>query len=151
MSQTILPAPVEEEIDGLAFRVIPFSAYHALGLLARLAKSIGPALSSLTGYDPNTDLKDLAPALRIALAALDPAEAQVLTLEVLKQTSVLLDDGSGKTAPRVEINSKEKFDRVFNGRLKTLFKAVGFALRVNFAGFIDGSESAPAALRLPAS
>jgi hypothetical protein len=150
LSQVILPAPVEEELDGLQFRVIPFSAYHALGLLARLAKSIGPALSSLSGHDPNTDLKDLAPALRIALATLDPSEAQVLVLEVLKKTSVLLDDGSGKVAPRIEINTQEKFDKVFNGRFKTMFKAVGFALRMNFAGFIDGSESEPARALAPA-
>ena len=151
MSQIITPTPVEEEVDGLPFRVVPFSAYHALGLLARLAKAIGPALSSLSGYDANTDLKDLAPALRVAFAALDPAEAQVLTLEILKLTSVLLDDGTGKPAPRVELNTKEKFDRVFSGRLKTLFKVLGFALRVNFSDFIAGSANAPVAPSLLAS
>ena len=150
MSQIIIPQPVEETIDGLQFRVIPFAAYHALGLLAKLAKSLGPALSSLSALDQDTDVRELGPTLRHALASLDPAEAQALALELFKQTSVLIDDG-GRALRRIELTSQQKVDQVFNGRLKTLFKTLGFAMRVNFASFTDGSESAPAAPQLPDS
>lgn len=146
MSQLIVPAPVVETIDGFEFTVVPFPALHALGLLARLMKSVGPALGAIGGGDELTDISKIAPAL----AALSPVEAQNLALEILKGTFVYVDDG-GKVPRKFELGVREKFDAVFNGRIKTMFKALGLALRANFAGFTDGSESEPSALQLPAS
>jgi hypothetical protein len=145
LSQLIVPTPVPETIDGLEFTVVPFPALHALGLLARLMKSIGPALSALGNADESEDISKIAPAL----AALSPSEAQSLALEILSGTFVWLDDGKGPR--KFELGKKEKFDAVFNGRIRTMFKVLGLALRANFAGFTDGSESEPSALQLPTS
>ena len=139
MSQIITPEPVTETIDELEFRVIPFDAYFALGLMARLIKSVGPALGALSGLDPESDLSSLNVGhLREAFTSLEPGDAQKLALELLRNTSVLIDDG-GKVKPRVNLHSEEKFNRVFNGRLKTLFKVLALSLKVNFASFSAGS------------
>lgn len=127
----------DQEIDGLTFRVVQFPAMYGFALLARLAKCIGPALGALGSIAPD-DMAAMAPALRDALATLDPDEAQKLALEILKCTSVLLPKGGGEVV-RVELTDKTKIDQVFSGRLKTMFKALGFAVRVNFSDFVSGS------------
>lgn len=140
MSQILTPTPKTEFIDGLEFRVIPFDAWEALGLLTRLIKTVGPALSSFSDLDPNTDVSEIGPVITSGFAALSPSEAQSLALELLKQTSVILEDGR-----RVEITNPQKFSQVFNGRLKTMFKVIGFSAKVNFASFSDGGVSEPSA------
>jgi len=124
----------EKEIDGLMFTSVQFPAMYGFGLLARLAKSIGPALAALSGLSPDTDLSDIGPSLRTALVGLDPDEAQKLVLEVLKSTSVLMTEGR-----KIEFTDRAKVDEVFSGRLKTMFKVLGFALQVNFADFATGN------------
>ncbi len=133
----------DKEIDGLTYTSVQFPAMYGFGLLARLAKSIGPALASLSDVNPDTDLADVGPSLRNALGSLDPDEAQRLVLEILKCTSVLLTDATG--GRRIEFTDRVKIDEVFSGRLKTLFKVIGFALQVNFSDFAVGNDP-PAAI-----
>lgn len=139
----------EQEIDGLTFKTVQFPAMYGFALLTRLAKCVGPALSALGSVGPDVDAQTMAPAMRDALSSLDPDEAQRLVLEILKQTSVLIQDSVG--GRRVEFTSKMSIDEVFSGRLKTLFKAVGFAIRVNFADFMPGSAAGQAAPVLQAA
>jgi hypothetical protein len=146
LSQILVPAAVTETIDDLECVVVPFPALHALGLLARLMRSLGPALGALHNADEADDLSKLAPAL----ASLTPEEIKALALEILKQTHVWIDDGSGTGRRKIELATPQKVDLVFSGRVKTLFRVLGLALRVNFASFVDGSASAPSA-PLPAS
>lgn len=127
----------DQEIDGLTFRVVQFPAMYGFALLARLAKCIGPALGALGSVSPD-DTSAMAPALREALSTLDPDEAQKLALEILKSTSVLLPKAGGEVA-RVELSDKTKIDLVFSGRLKTMFKVLGFSVRVNFSDFVSGN------------
>jgi len=127
----------EEEIDGLRFSVVQFPAMYGFGLLARLAKTVGPAITSLSGVSPDTDLATLGPAFSDALGALDPDEAQKLVVEVLRSTSVVIPDATG--GRKVELTDKAKIDEVFSGRLRTMFKVIGFSLRVNFSDFVGGS------------
>lgn len=143
MSQLLVPAPVTESIDGLDFTVVPFPALHALGLMARLMKSLGPVLSLEDAED--ADFSKVAPAL----AQLNPAEAQALALELLKGTFVYLQVVEGQPAKKFELGTREKFDAVFNGRMRTMFKVIGLAMKANFAGFSDGSESETGAPPLP--
>jgi hypothetical protein len=130
----------DEVIDGLHFTVVQFPAMYGFGLLARLAKTIGPVMGSLSGITPGTDLGTLGPQFADALAALDADEAQRLVLDILKSTSVVIPDATG--GRKVEFSDRTKIDDVFSGRLKTMFKVVGFALRVNYADFNAGSDPA---------
>ncbi len=128
----------EEEIDGLRFIVVQFPAMYGFSLLARLAKSVGPALTSLSGVSVDTDLATLGPAFRDALQALDPDEAQKLVIELLRSTAVIIPDATG--GRKIELTDRTKIDEVFSGRLKTMFKAIGFALRVNYTDFVNGRD-----------
>ncbi len=130
----------EKEIDGLTYTSVQFPAMYGFGLLARLAKSIGPAVAALGNVSPDTDLGDLGPSLSTALASLDPAEAQQLVVDVLKSTSVYLPDITGTGGRKIEFADKVKIDEAFSGKLKTLFKVLGFALQVNFADFAPGTD-----------
>ncbi len=57
-----------KDIDGLSYTTVQFPAMYGFGLLARLAKSVGPALGALSGVSPDTDLATVGPALSTALA-----------------------------------------------------------------------------------
>lgn len=125
----------DQEIDGVRCTVVEFPAMYNFKLLAKLAKTLGPSLAALGQLNPNTDLSDAGPALRDALAGLDPDEAQRLLVELLKSTSVISTEGK-----RVELSSQSAIDNMFSGRLLTMLKVAMFAVRVNFADFIDGSK-----------
>lgn len=125
----------EQEIDGLRVITTQFPAMYAFKLLARLAKSIGPVMSTFQGVSLNTDLADLGPQLSSALSSFDPDEADKLVLEVLKCTSIWLTDGP---AHKVELSDRTKVDEAFSGRIMTMFKVLGFALKVNFSDFVTG-------------
>lgn len=127
----------DSSIDGMTFTVVQFPAMYGFGLLARLAKTIGPALTALSSVRDETQLTTLGPVLHEALGALDPDEAQRLVLDVLKSTSVLIPDATG--GRKLEFSDRAKIDEVFSGRLTMLFKVIGFALRVNFSDFVLGS------------
>lgn len=124
----------EQEIDGLKVTTTQFPAMYAFRLLARLARSVGPVMGAFQGASPDTDLADLAPQLSSALSVLDPDEVDKLVLEVLKCTSVWSPDGSRK----VELSDRAKIDEVFSGRIMTMFKVLGFCLKVNFSDFVTG-------------
>lgn len=132
MSQLLVAQPISENIDGLDFTTLQFPAFYALGLLPRLSK-LGPAFGVQNeGQDTGT---------------LDPAAFQAFAMDLLRQTSVMVDDGKGPR--RIELTSQEKFNQVFSGRFQTVFKVIAFAIRANFETFPDGSASEPAALPLP--
>lgn len=128
----------DKEIDGLTYTCVQFPAMYAFGLLARLAKSVGPALASLSGLSPETELLDAGPALHAALASLDPDDAQKLVIDILKSTSVQIGDATG--GRKLEFVDKAKIDEVFSGHLTSMFKVIGFALQTNFADFKLGND-----------
>ena len=133
----------EYEIDGIKFITQPFGGLHALELMGELAQVIGPALSVLSQADPDTPLEQLAPVLAMALRGLKPEELSRLALRVLSQTTAVLEENN--TLKRIDIKDKNTFDRVFTGRLMTMFKVALKALKVNYAdfGFGSATESAP--------
>lgn len=131
----------DQVIDGMTYSVVQFPAMYGFALLARLAKCIGPALGALSSMGPgtNSDISQMGPVLCEALSTLDPDEAQRLALEILKSTSVIIPDATG--GRRVEFTGREKIDEVFSGRLMTMFKVLGFAVKVNFSDFARGIGS----------
>ena len=132
------------EADGIRFDTTQFAAFRGLELMGRLVTTIGPALGVLSAADPEASLESMAPVIAGALRGLQPTEVSSLALEILASTSATYQDGS--TLRRVDILSKEAFDRVFSGRLKTMFKVLIHALKVNYSDFGLGggvSETPP--------
>jgi len=121
-------------LDGLRFETTQYAAMRSLTLLARLAKSVGPALAAVKSSDLSTDFGVIAGAL----AQLEPAEAASLTCELLAGTVAVLSDGA-----RVSLLDQRAIDRIFTGRLMTLFRVLAHAIKVNYADFGLGSPSAP--------
>ncbi len=123
-------------VDGIEFQTTQFPAMRAFELLARLVKSLGPAVGALTNLDPTMDLTHAGPQLMAGLATLNPAEAAKLVEEVLTCTTALVDN---KLIP---LNSRENIDVVFSSKLKMMFKVLGHALKVNYQDFSAGSDPA---------
>lgn len=137
----------EAEIDGIKFATTQYGAMRGLELLGRLAKTVGPALGALSSADMSPDLERFAPVIAIALRDLQPSELTALTVDILSGTSATITDGDKMR--RVDLMSRESLDKVFNGRLMTMFKVLLHALKVNYSDFGFGSaapnESAPKA------
>lgn len=126
------------EFDGIIFETTQFPAMRAYGLLARLVKVIGPAMSVLAGADKDTRLEDMGPVLGGALANVTPAEAQSLLLEIFGSSTAQVTD---QTGPRIlQLGTQAGVDQVFTGRLKVMFKVLAHALKVNFGDFSEGSD-----------
>lgn len=128
-------------IDGVKFETTQFAAMRSLGLMGKLVKTIGPAIGVISSADPNMSIDQLAPVLASSLSNLSESDLGNLALEILAGTTATLEENG--TLRRVDILTDENFNRVFNGRLMTMFKAVLHALQVNYADF--GLGSAPAA------
>jgi hypothetical protein len=129
----------KETIDGIVFESSPFNAMRALELLGRLAQTVGPALGVLATSDmKNADeMEKMTPVIAQALMGLKPQELSGLALEVLRNTTATIEE-DGRMA-RVDILTDKDFNRVYSGRLLTMFKSVMFALKVNYADFGLGS------------
>lgn len=131
-------------IDGVEFVTTQFDAFTALEVLAKLAKVAGPLLSMLGGMNPDTPLSSIGPQLAQAFQGLKPSEASDLVLDLLKQTQAIMRDKTGALRV-VELNTKDRINQVFSGRLKLMFQAVGHSIGANFGDFTAGSDaSAPA-------
>lgn len=135
----------ETELDGIRFGTTQYPAMRGLELMGRLAQTIGPALGALSMSDMETELDKFAPVIAVALRDLKPAELTSLAVDILSGTTATITEGNA--VKRVDLMSREALDRVFSGRLMTMFKVVLHALKVNYADFGFGSatpnESAP--------
>jgi hypothetical protein len=128
-------------LDGVLVETTQFAAMRAYGLMAKLAKVLGPAMGVLAEVNSETRMEEMGPALGMALANVSPTDAQALLLDVLAG-SVAEVDGR-----RFDLINQNAIDEVFTGRLKTMFKALGHALKVNYSDFFDDgpqpAEKAP--------
>jgi len=122
-----------ETIDGLEFTTTQLPAMDSFNLLAKLTKLLAPILEGADGLSLDSELSELAPLLGGALSQLEDGGASKLALEVLGNTSVIVNDAI------VGLNTAEKINAVFGGRLLTMLKAMGFALKVNYADFFDSA------------
>lgn len=131
---------VEEEIDGIKFSTTPLDAFRSLEMMGKLAQTIGPAFGALSNMEVGDgELDKMAPILGAALRDLKPSELGPLALEILVQTTATIEvDG---TLKRIDILDKGAFNKVFSGKLLTMFKALAHVLKVNYADFGLGSAS----------
>lgn len=113
-----------------------FPAMKSFGLLAKLAKTVGPALGALMKLDPKTEISASVDGLAAAFSELDADTATRLVPEILAGTTVTLD---GKM---FDFTRKENIDLVFSGRLGLMFQTLGHALQVNYRDFSAGSDPA---------
>lgn len=134
----------EETIDDLKFTSTQFPAMRALPLLGRLVKTIGPAIAVLSEAKLDSDMSELAAPIALALKDLDPNAVTALACEILASTSVILVGPQG--AANIPLSSVENINIAFEGRLMTMFKVLGFAVKLNFADFFAGSAQSAVAL-----
>lgn len=138
----------EKVIDGVTFQVTPFPAFPALIMKARLAAVVVPVLGKAapelmaiakTGGENvdlgGIDVTKILPALEALATRLKPEEFAKLCFDLLAGTSAVVDADKGK-AEKVSIVSEAAFNRVFDDRLATVYKAIWFVLETNdFFGF----------------
>lgn len=130
-------------IDGLDFTVVQHGARRSLRLDARIMRQLGPGLADmLTGARVSRD--DLAAMVRGLVPLfgnLTDDDADALVSEILAFTSVVVDGCN------LEMSKPAHFEQAFSGRRMTLWKAVGFALEVNYRDFFDAAMTAVASIR----
>jgi hypothetical protein len=129
-------------IDGIVFSTTQFGAMAALELMGRLAQTIGPAVGVLSAANPDTPVDQLAPVIASAMQNLKPNELGALAMAVLANTSATINDNG--TLRRLDILTTQDFNKVFSGKLMTMFKAIVHALKVNYSDFGFGSAPASA-------
>lgn len=134
----------KKTIDGTEFEVAPFSAIEALKLQSTLLRIFGPAFGAAIGAidkkdknsQTNIDGNALGSALQMLFDGLDETQMIILIERLLKKTSCTFSVNGG--APVVfdfAESFNERLDIVFQGRLMTVYKVIGFVLEVNYPDF----------------
>lgn len=126
----------KKRIGETEIRVTMHAPMHALGVWARLAHAMLPALQD--GVSPDMDIMVLVAKMA---AHLRPDEVQELVREVFRgSTSVVVN---GQLMP---LDSDDEINAAFLGRTADMIRAAVFAVQVNFQGFTNASGNAePAA------
>jgi hypothetical protein len=139
-------------IDGLTFMSTQLPPLKAYPLAARVAAIVMPAFAKLMGSGLDfgdadkflsQDASKLAPILGPLLEALGKAENEDLPQKLLVGTTVQMPDDSGQMSV-LSLASPEGINRAFQGKGLLIYKAMWFAVEVNFADFFAGaSKSTP--------
>ena len=146
-------AQKEKTIDGLTFTVQQLPAMRALKLMHKLAKTIGPAMLKALSGAPSTgapikvgniNVAELADGVALLFDRLSEADVESIMRELFETTMVT---ENGQTFQLMPV-----FDNVLAGKMSTLFKAVQFALEVNYRDFLPALlASAQAVQAAPSS
>lgn len=121
------------ELDGTTFKTQQFPAMKAFSLLAKLVKSVGPALGALMKMDPNAQVEGNE-VLAAAFSQIDDVTATKLVPEILSNTWAMGEDRKER-----QLNTLENINFVFSGKLGLMFRVIGHSLKVNYADFGQGS------------
>lgn len=134
------------KIEGLGdVTVSPYAPLRGITVKARLLKTIapilhhvGPLLDSLGSIEiADLDVDRAAPVLGALLAHIDPDTLPELIQELLDTTSVVQPEGKQKKQlVKVDLCDPGAIDRVFAGKEQAMFRVIGFALKVHFAGLV---------------
>ena len=131
-------------IDGLEFTTTMLPARRASRLGARLLRLAGPVLKKLGGIKMGDDVGQLIPALFVLFESVSDDELESLQAEILCGTSVKMSLPGEKKPRNVDMVDGDMIDLVFTGRLATMYKAMKFAVEVNFSDFFDVLRNAAA-------
>lgn len=132
-----------KEIDGVLFTVQTMPLKRSLRLMHKLARAGMPAMLKAVGganvsakvklADMNIDLSNLSDAAAMVLDKFSENDLEHMTNELLESATITAE---GKEAPALRV-----MDSVC--KPMTVFKALGFALEVNygdfFAAFLDAA------------
>lgn len=125
-----------EIINEHEWTVTQFPAGEGIKLLTRLTTLIGPTIAGLAGDAKKpSDLANMkldSKVLQIAVEQLASKLDENSTLDLVKR----LLAGTRKDGEEVI----QAFDIVFQGDYLTLFKVLGFVLKVNYSSFFKGSN-----------
>lgn len=136
-------------IDGVTVQVTSLTATRSYKVFNVLAKALGPALlKALSGAKSteemasgglslgSIDVTGLADGVGILLDRLSPGEWDALVKELFETAYIIKD---GKQLPFMQV-----FEIEFAGKLFSLFKAVQFAVEVNYGDFLGVLRGAQA-------
>ena len=137
------------QIGGMDVTCTQFEAIAAFKLSARIGKVLAPALLAAGGkIDLKADVATLAPVARALFDALDPEQAESMLVDILRGTSVVRDDGTGKLI-KIDLSSPKWINAAFDGDLGAMLSAAAFALEVNLGSFFGGSGPSAAPTPTP--
>lgn len=124
-----------KEIDGLKVTVAQLPPRKGFKVAAKLFKFVAPALAEMQP-DQEVDMGKLQPVLMGMLRDIDDDELERIMTDVFA-TAYVVREVDGKLA-KFELNSGDKIDAAFEGKLPAMFQSVMFAIEVNFGNFFDG-------------
>jgi hypothetical protein len=134
-------------IDGLTFMSTQLPPLKAYPLAARVAGILLPMFSKLASSGIKlddaeaffkTDSAKLLPILEPLLEALAKKDNEDLPQKLLAATTVQVPDETGQLT-LISLLTPEGINRAFQGRGMTMFKAMWFAVEVNFRDFFGGA------------
>ncbi len=122
------------EIDGHTYEVTQYGSRTADKILFRLIKVLGPGVSQIGG-DKSKE-QSLVDGIGGLLSALNPEDLEWLRDQMIACTKVIRITEKGSEAPTP---LSAMYDEHFKGRTSARMRLLVFALRVNFADFLDAS------------
>lgn len=137
----------EKEIDGIRFSVQQLPAMRGVLLMHKLARAVGPAmLKALSGAGDSqkgvsiasVDLGGIADSVGLVFDRFSASDLEALIKELFETAT--LTDGAN-TFPVMQV-----FDNVLAGKTSTIFKAIRFALEVNYQDFLGALAASVSAL-----
>lgn len=130
-----------KEIGGQKVRTTQFGAFEQAELGDRLTLIGAPfmgKLKDLKGFDLQSELGELGPAIEAVLKNISPMEASSLRLELVKNTQVQVDAKKDKW---IALTDRDCVNAAFAGDLKSFWLTVLFAAEVNFGPLFAGARS----------
>jgi hypothetical protein len=135
-------------IDDQVFEVFMLPPKQARSMLIEMTKIIGPTLGALA--DVRGGLRGL---LDLDLAGMSATRFQQLAMTLVDRLDPkLLDEHMRALADVTELDGvplSKVFDLKFRGKLGTMFKWYGFALKVNYGDFFSALGSVSSLLPAP--
>lgn len=139
----------ETEIDGIKLRSTQLRPRAAAQLASKLLKYLAPALGRLKGTD-EVDMSTLGSALQSMLGELSEDDLDQVLCKSLAGTIAIRPDDTG-TLVKYELFDPAQIDQAFAGKLPTMFRAVQWALSVNFSDFFSGAVPSTASVTAKAT
>lgn len=132
---------IDDKTTGKAgnYSVTQLPAFRGLKMLARLTRTVGPALAKLADAEQGGEIgvAALGDAVGALCEKLNDAEIEGITRELL----------AGATVDEQPLLSQ--FDMHFAGKPELALQVLAFAVEVNFGGFFDAARNALASRKTP--